>query len=92
MCGAYRGDQAFAVGDWVGFACDQAACPTGLDPSDASNSERISTRTGGNEIQHLYCTADSGTFTITFRGNTTTAIAFDATIAELEASMEQIYT
>jgi hypothetical protein len=88
----YRGDNAFAVSDWTGFACDQAACPTGLDPTEASNSKRINDFKGGNEIQHLYCTADSGTFTITFRGNTTAAIAFDATIAELEASLEQIYT
>mmetsp|Transcript_635 Transcript_635/g.1457 ORF Transcript_635/g.1457 Transcript_635/m.1457 type:complete len:767 (-) Transcript_635:2005-4305(-) len=89
----YRGEQAFAVSDWVGFACDQAACPTGLDPSQPSNDAvRTSNTTGGNEIQHLYCTADSGTFTITFRGNTTGAIAFDATIAQLEASLEQIYT
>jgi len=91
--GFIRGEQAFAVSDWVGFACDQAACPTGLDPSQPSNDAvRTSNTTGGNEIQHLYCTADSGTFTITFRGNTTGAIAFDATIAQLEASLEQIYT
>ena len=43
-------------------------------------------------MQHLYCTADSGSFTITFRGNTTLAIAYDSSILQLEASLEQLYT
>ncbi len=47
---------------------------------------------GGNEIQYLLCTANSGSFTITFRGNTTAAIAFDASISDLEKALEALYT
>lgn len=40
------------------------------------------------EMQTLTCTATSGTFTLTFRGQTTSALAFDATAATVEAALE----
>lgn len=45
-----------------------------------------------NEIQSLVCRANNGSFTLTFRENTTLPISTNATINELKTRLEQIYT
>jgi hypothetical protein len=45
---------------------------------------------GGNEIQTIVVDATGGTFTITYAGDTTTALDFDATAAEVEAALEAL--
>ena len=79
----YRGPYAFAATDYAGWACANAQCPRGDNPA---------TREGINEIQRVRCIADSGTFTITFRGNTTEVINYDDTAGMLEMKLEQIFT
>jgi hypothetical protein len=44
------------------------------------------------EVQTLTCTATSGTFTLTFRSQTTLAIAYDATAAVVETELEKLAT
>jgi hypothetical protein len=41
-----------------------------------------------NEVQALYTTATSGTFTLTFNARTTAPIAFNATAAQIKAALE----
>lgn len=41
-----------------------------------------------NEVQHIAVDAAGGTFTISFRGGTTAAIAFNATAAAVQAALE----
>jgi hypothetical protein len=79
----FRGPYAFAATDFSGWACTSARCPNGDNPA---------TRLGRNEIQALNCRADSGSFTITFRGNTTEAINFDDTHDVVEMRLEEVFT
>lgn len=44
------------------------------------------------EQQRLVCTADAGTFTLTWRTHTTAALDFDATADELKAALEDLPT
>ncbi len=45
---------------------------------------------GSNEIQSITITAVGGTFTVSFDGQTTSAIAFDATNATLQSALEAL--
>ncbi len=61
----------------------------------ANQSCTLETNTGGtNEIQRITVTGtpSSGTFTITYGGATTAAIAFDATAAIVKAAFEKLAT
>ena len=47
---------------------------------------------GNNEVQTITISATGGTFTVTYAGQTTTAIAFDATAATFLAALEALST
>ena len=79
----YRGPYAYAATDFTGFGCATSACPTGDDPT---------TSTGVNEVQRLSCTASSGLFFLTFRGNTTLPILYNANAATLQKRLQQLFT
>jgi len=66
-----------------GYDCSIRTCPTGDDPLTASQL---------NEIQLLECRATSGTFTLTFMGETTKRISFDASSSELETTLTSLRT
>ena len=78
-----RGPYAFAATDYWGYECGLAKCPNGDDPS---------TRNDVNEVQKIRCTATAGTFTLTFRDNTTVPLWFNHTMAQMEYKLEQLYT
>jgi len=61
--------------------CSQRPCPTGDDPKTTGQF---------TEVQTATCTASSGTFTVTFRGQTTAAIAFDADTVEVMDALQAI--
>jgi hypothetical protein len=74
-------------------------CPYGLDNRDQEyaqkNDTSLDTRTYWldprkfeRETQRVLCTANGGTFTISFRNFTTTPIAYDASPESLEAALE----
>lgn len=56
-------------------------CPHGDDPS---------TEGGLSEIQVLQCAATSGSFTLTFRGETTAAISYDSVSATVKSALEAL--
>lgn len=65
-----------------GHSCALRSCPRGDDPRTP----------GQRETQRLLCNATSGSFTLTFRGATTAAVAATATPAQLQAALEALST
>ena len=61
-------------------------CPTGDDP------KTVDTARDTNEIQTISCTATGGTFSLTFRGETTVAIAYNAGASTIQAALEALKT
>jgi predicted acyl esterase len=57
-------------------------------PGDTSDDQRRCGADGTNEVQTVQVTATGGTFTLTFDGQTTGPIAFDATPAAVDAALE----
>jgi hypothetical protein len=75
-------------GRHYGLRCEHHACPVGPDP-------RGSPPTGTSfqkETQTFSCEATSGSFTLTFRGQTTAAIAYNAKAKEVKAALEALST
>jgi hypothetical protein len=79
----YHGPLKWDISDFAGYDCSILTCPTGDDPL---------TTGGVYETQTLHCEASSGTFTLTFRQQTTSAIAFDATAATVKAAFSLLKT
>jgi len=70
---------------YTGYDCSLKTCPYGDDPI---------TEDEANEVQTLTCTdADSdGTFTLTFRGQTTDSISYAAAAEDVEEYLEALST
>ena len=71
-----------ATMSYEGYACHKAMCPHGDDPDTA----------GLNEIQRVHCTITSGSFTLTFRDQTSEAIPFGSNAATVKAALEKLGT
>ena len=69
------------VTGYESYDCGYHTCPRGDNPR---------TLEGVHEKQTLVCTAWGGTFTLTFRQATTTAIAYDADAATVRAAVRTI--
>ena len=54
------------------------------------NVDVSSTDFGIDEVQQVYNSATAGTFTLTFSGQTTAAIAYNASVATMESSLEAL--
>jgi hypothetical protein len=76
-CVCHEGQFEYDVYGNVGNACELKACPYGDDPFTLYV-PGSSTVAQVDEVQMLTCSATSGTFFLTFRGRTTSAIKFDA--------------
>jgi hypothetical protein len=68
-----------------------------LPPSTGSAASPVPAGTvlgeyGGNEVQTLTITATGGTYTLTFNGQTTTAIAFNANAATIQTAFTALST
>lgn len=98
-----RGPYAFAATSWYGYNCEAAMCPTGIDPQSRNAYEGplntayqkylLIIRTGVTDVQQIYCLgATNGTFRLSFRGNVSRPIPFDANADELKAFLEEIYS
>jgi hypothetical protein len=68
-------------GAWVGPACALRSCPSGVNPSFEASVR---------EEQRLTCVANAGSFTLTFRGETTAPLDFDVTVRELIDALEDL--
>ena len=45
-----------------------------------------------DETQTIFCSAEGGTFKLSFRGETTISIAYNAAAATIESALEALYT
>jgi len=84
-CASYGFLDGNKIPDPVNYMCSELACPTGDNSFTASLFE----------IQSLQCTIATGvtgTFTLTFRGKTTSAISSLATVAELTSALNSLST
>ena len=59
-------------------------------PGNPADDQRRCGRNGTSELQAVSVTATGGTYTLTFDGQTTAAIAFDATATQLDAALEAL--
>eukprot|EP01029_Cantina_marsupialis_P031675 TRINITY_DN919_c0_g1_i1.p1 TRINITY_DN919_c0_g1~~TRINITY_DN919_c0_g1_i1.p1 ORF type:complete len:794 (+),score=144.49 TRINITY_DN919_c0_g1_i1:715-3096(+) len=63
---------------YTGFDCSIMSCPFGADP----------TQSGLNEIQKITCDAIGGFFRLSYKGQATGDIAFDAGATDIETALE----
>lgn len=79
----YMGPYSGAIGDFHQYDCSERFCPLGADPYEEGKV---------NEKQSITCTADSGTFTLAFREQTTANIAFNADTTAVKSALEKLST
>ncbi|KAJ1420590.1 hypothetical protein B484DRAFT_399818, partial [Ochromonadaceae sp. CCMP2298] len=75
---------------YYGADCSLRLCPSGDDPLTGTNQISSLNPLQFNEIQRVTCKGDAGTFTLAFRGQTSSRIPFDATAAELQVLLEAV--
>ncbi len=67
---------------FTGYDCSERECPTGDDPNTP----------GLPGVQLLHCNASCGSLTLTFRGETTNPISWNALQSEVEEALEALET
>lgn len=67
---------------YEGYGCHKAMCPYGDDPDTA----------GLNEKQNVTCSLTTGSFTLTFRDQVTSAIAYNAVASDVQAALQALTT
>ena len=82
------------ISSYIGQSLDELECPYGYDKrlADSANSSIGESAAISLEVQSLLCLASSGTFQLSFRGETTEDIAYSATLFELESALEALST
>ena len=81
--GYYMGPYIGDISDFQSYDCSSLSCPYGDDPVVTGKVD---------ETQTVACRADGGTFTLTFRQQTTSAIAYDATAATVQTALQALST
>ena len=97
--GCYADDYGYSesihnISSFTGYQLNERECPYGYDKrlADSSNSSIADPAAIALEVQSMVCYASSGTFTMSFRGQTTSSIAYDATSSQLETALESLST
>ena len=75
---------------WTGPDCSQRECPVGDDPMTGSYIDPSGVQ--NNEKQSLTCVGDGGVFTLTFRGETTIGIDYDADGDDIAEALSALST
>ena len=78
--------------NWFGPACELKKCPYGDDPMTGNGANTATNPIQYNEQHKLICKAGGGTFTISFRGETTGPIAYNAKLNTFQAAFESLKT
>lgn len=68
---------------YSGYSCSKTPCPSGDDPWTTNQVD---------EVQSVSCSADGGSFTLSFRGETTLPIPFSASTATVKSALERLLT
>lgn len=77
-------------GDYFGVGCQYRHCPSGDDPLTGTFSISPSNPLQYNEVQRVACRADGGSFTLSFRGETSADIRYNAKATEVQRIIEAI--
>jgi len=77
---------------YFGVDCSLRYCPNGDDPLTGTHQISSLNPLQFNEIQRVFCKADDGTFTLTFRGDTTERIPYNAKAFDLQTYIEALPT
>lgn len=75
---------------WTGHDCSRMLCQTGNDPAN----DHVPTNVQMPEEQTLVCVYSQGSpsFKLTFRGQTTEALAYTATSSQLKDALEKLHS
>ncbi|KAJ8544558.1 hypothetical protein ON010_g11709 [Phytophthora cinnamomi] len=68
---------------YSGYSCSKIPCPSGDDPWTPNQAD---------EVQTISCSADGGTFMLSFRGETTLPLPFSAPPATVKSALERLLT
>ncbi|KAE9026716.1 hypothetical protein PR002_g10844 [Phytophthora rubi] len=68
---------------YSGYSCSKIPCPSGDDPWTPNQVD---------EVQTITCSSDGGTFTLSFRGETTLPLPFSATPTAVKSALERLLT
>ena len=74
---------------WTGWACQDRLCPRG-DARMTHNSLQYAVVS--KEVQRVICTLSSGSWTLSFFGQTSLSIAYDANAADIKQAIEHMNT
>jgi hypothetical protein len=75
-----------------GYSCALRQCPTGDDPMTGNGADVAENPAQKNDQQKVTCKAGSGTFTMTFRGKTTTPIPYNGNAEDIQTALEALPT
>ena len=71
---------------YAGLDCSARACPLGDDPNTRSRNHSLF------EVQKVSCHATNGTFTLSFRGQTTASLQYNASLSDVTAALLRLGT
>ena len=75
------------ISGFTGYDCRQRSCKWGdnMRTHEATN-------TSSYEVQNIYCQASGGSFTLSFRGESTVSLDFNATLHEVTIALQDVST
>lgn len=82
----YLVNEADRLPSYTGLDCSKRECPLGDDPSTRGRNQSL------HEIQQISCQATSGTFTLAFRGQTTSSLSYDVTVSDVTTALLRLGT
>jgi len=85
-------DSIHFIAPYVGRDLTELDCPTGYDSRLLDVVPNKGPHFINLEVQMLTCVATTGTFTLGFRGQTTSIISFDDSVSSLESYLEALST
>jgi hypothetical protein len=77
---------------YEGIDCSLRSCPRGDDPMTGGLITNPQNPAQNNEIQQISCRANAGKFTLTFQGQTTAFIPYNAKENDVQAKLESLPT
>ena len=78
--------------NYDGYDCSLRLCPNGDDPMTGNGADVEGNRAQKNDQQKVTCKAGGGTFTLTFRGKTTTHIPYNGNAQDIQTALEALPT
>ncbi len=78
--------------EYSGNSCSMRVCPVGDDPLTGNGADVPSNPAQKNDQQAVTCKAGGGSFTLTFRGKTTTVLQYNSDQSTIQSALEALPT